>query len=423
MRPIPSHKIVELLEENWAEHFRVDFPILQRKVHDHPLIYLDNAATTQKPRQVIDALVRFYEQHNANVHRGVYTLSEEASQLYEEAREKVATFIQASSARSIVFTRGTTEAINLVAHAWLRPRLQSGDQILVTSMEHHSNLVPWQMAAQHKGARLRYVPLTPQGTLDLDILERSINPSTRMLAICHVSNVLGTRNPLENIIEIAHNRQIPVLVDAAQSAARIKLDVTALDCDFLAFSSHKMYGPTGIGVLYSKPHYLDEMEPIMGGGGMIRQVGDEQSNWADFPMKFEAGTPPLAEAIGLAAAIDYLDAVGMENIEQHEQDLMSYALALLQQTPDVTIYPPLDCNQKTGVLSFNIADVHPHDVAQVLDFEGVAVRAGHHCAQPLMRALGVPATVRLSFSLYNLRSDVDLLVEGLRTVRDIFLNE
>ncbi len=420
MRTTFSQKMEELTRENWVERIRFDFPILQRKVNDNPLAYLDNAATTQKPRQVIEALVRFYEQHNANVHRGVHTLSEEASQLYEDAREKVAAFIRAPSARSIVFTRGTTEAINLVAHSWLRPRLQPGDQILVTRMEHHSNLVPWQMAARQRGASIRYIPLTPEGILDPEVLERSMNPRTRMLAFCHISNVLGTRNPLEDIIKTAHGHQIPVLVDAAQSVAHCPVDVAAYDCDFLAFSSHKMYGPTGIGVLYGKPHYLEEMEPLTSGGGMIRQVGDEQSTWADFPAKFEAGTPPLAEAVGLAAAIDYLHTIGMDRIELHERELMAYALALLQQTPDVTIYPPLDCNQKTAVLSFNIGDAHPHDVAQILDFEGVAVRAGHHCAQPLMRALGVQATIRLSFSLYNLSSEIDQLAQGLRKVREIF---
>ena len=420
MRTTFSQKMEELTRQNWVKRIRFDFPILQRKVNDNPLAYLDNAATTQKPRQVIEALVRFYEQHNANVHRGVHTLSEEASQLYEDAREKVAAFIRAPSARSIVFTRGTTEAINLVAHSWLRPRLQPGDQILVTRMEHHSNLVPWQMAARQRGASIRYIPLTPEGILDPEVLERSMNPRTRMLAFCHISNVLGTRNPLEDIIKTAHGHQIPVLVDAAQSVAHCPVDVAAYDCDFLAFSSHKMYGPTGIGVLYGKPHYLEEMEPLTSGGGMIRQVGDEQSTWADFPAKFEAGTPPLAEAVGLAAAIDYLHTIGMDRIELHERELMAYALALLQQTPDVTIYPPLDCNQKTAVLSFNIGDAHPHDVAQILDFEGVAVRAGHHCAQPLMRALGVQATIRLSFSLYNLSSEIDQLAQGLRKVREIF---
>ncbi len=420
MRTTFSQKMEELTRENWVKRIRFDFPILQRRVNDNPLAYLDNAATTQKPRQVIEALVRFYEQHNANVHRGVHTLSEEASQLYEDSREKVAAFIRAPSARSIVFTRGTTEAINLVAHSWLRPRLQPGDQILVSRMEHHSNLVPWQMVARQRGARIRYIPLTPEGTLDPDVLERSMNPRTRMLAFCHISNVLGTRNPLEDIIKTAHGHQIPVLVDAAQSVAHCPVDVAAYDCDFLAFSSHKMYGPTGIGVLYGKPHYLEEMEPLTSGGGMIRQVGDEQSTWADFPAKFEAGTPPLAEAVGLAAAIDYLHTIGMDRIELHERELMAYALALLQQTPDVTIYPPLDCNQKTAVLSFNIGDAHPHDVAQILDFEGVAVRAGHHCAQPLMRALGVQATIRLSFSLYNLSSEIDQLAQGLRKVREIF---
>lgn len=420
MSTTPFPKISPSPEENWLEQLRADFPILRRKVNDVPLVYLDNAATTQKPRQVIEALVRFYEQSNANVHRGIYTLSEESSQLYEEAREKVATFIQAPSARSIVFTRGTTESINLVAHSWLKPRLRSGDEILVNELEHHSNLIPWQMAAQAKGAKLRYIPLTDEGNLDLEALEKSITPKTRMLAVCSISNVLGTVTPLEKIIEIAHKQGVPVTVDAAQSVARQAMDMTRLDCEFLAFSSHKMYGPTGIGVLYGKPQYFEEMEPMMGGGGMIEQVHAEHSSWADYPAKFEAGTPAIAEAVGLSAAIDCLNDWGLDRIQKHEHELLAYALATLKQIPDVTVYPPLDINQKAGVVSFNIGDVHPHDVAQILDLDGVAVRAGHHCAQPLMRHLGVQATVRMSFGLYNQRAEIDQLVLSLEKVRKIF---
>lgn len=417
---LPKNEISSF-QENWVSQARADFPILQRPIHGNPLAYLDNAATTQKPKQVIDTLVQFYEQSNANVHRGIYALSEEASKLYEEAREKVAAFIRAPSQRAIVFTSGTTEAVNLVAHSWLKPRLQEGDQILVTELEHHSNVVPWQMVAQATKAQIQRIPLTEEGTLDLAILESRLRAKTaKMLALCHISNVLGTLNPLARIIAMAHTHQVPVLVDAAQSVARHAINVAHLDCDFFAFSAHKMYGPTGLGVLYSKPEYLQEMEPLFGGGGMIQQVYDDHSSWADYPAKFEAGTPPIAEAVGLSAAIDYINSLGIERIAQHEHELMAYALAVLKQTPDVTVYGPLDLSQKAGVLSFNLANVHPHDVAQILDLEGVAVRAGHHCAQPLMRRLQTQATVRLSVSLYNQTSEIDQLVQGLEKARELF---
>ncbi|MBF0276804.1 MAG: cysteine desulfurase [SAR324 cluster bacterium] len=404
----------------WLEKLRSDFPILQRKINSGSLVYLDSAATTQKPRQVIEALSRFYEQNNANVHRGIYTLSEEASQLYEDAREKVSAFVHAPSPRTIVFTRGTTESINLVAHSWLKPRLRRGDEILVNALEHHSNLVPWQMAAKEKNAKLRYVPLTEEGILDLEALENSITDKTRILTVCSISNVLGTVTPLKKIIEIAHNQGVPVLVDAAQAVARHPINVETLECDFLAFSSHKMYGPTGIGVLFAKPEYLETMEPMMGGGGMIERVHPDTSTWAEYPAKFEAGTPAIAEAVGLSAAVDCLNQWGMDRIQQHEHDLMVYALSALNQTPDLTVFPPLDCHQKAGVLSFNMSDVHPHDVAQILDLDGIAVRAGHHCAQPLMKHLGVQATVRMSFGSYNSREDIDQLVFSLEKVRKIF---
>lgn len=412
------------MDESWVAQARLDFPILQRPSHEAPLAYLDNAATTQKPKQVIEALVHFYENSNANVHRGIYALSEEASRLYEEAREKVAAFIQAPCSRSIVFTRGTTEAINLVAHSWLKPRLQAGDEILLTALEHHSNVVPWQMVAQATGAKTQMLPLNEEGTLDLQMLAAHLKKkSTKMLALCHISNVLGTVNPLEKIVALAHEHHVPVLVDAAQSVARQAVNVEALNCDFFAFSAHKMYGPTGIGVLYGKPEHLEVMEPWMGGGGMIQQVGDEHSTWAESPAKFEAGTPPIAEAVGLSAAIDYLAVMGMERIARHEHNLLAHALALFKQIPDVEIHPPLEMTHKAGVLSFNLAEVHPHDVAQILDLEGVAVRAGHHCAQPLMRHLNTPATVRLSVSLYNQMADIDRLVQGLEKVRELFLEE
>ena len=424
MSALLPKSIVKPAHADWVQQARMDFPILQKPLHEAPLAYLDNAATTQKPKPVIEALVRFYEHSNANVHRGIYALSEESSRLYEEARDKVAAFIQAPCSRSIVFTRGTTESINLVAHSWLKPRLQAGDEILVTELEHHSNLVPWQIVAQERGATVTMLPLTEQGTLDWSLLEVHLKEKRpKILALCHISNVLGTLNPLEKIIGLAHEHQVPVLVDGAQSVARHMVDVQALDCDFFAFSAHKMYGPTGIGVLYGKPRYLEAMTPWMGGGGMIQEVWENDSTWADYPAKFEAGTPPIAEAVGLSVAIDYLHALGIERIAQHEHHLLAYALATLKQTPDVQIYPPLEMAHKVGVLSFNLADVHPHDVAQILDLEGVAVRAGHHCAQPLMRRLKTQATVRLSLSLYNQTSDIDQLVQGLEKVRELFLSD
>ncbi len=400
---------------------RQDFPILARTSNGHPLAYLDNAATTQKPRTVLDTLTRFYETSNANIHRGVYALSEQASELYEQARVRVTQFLNAPDPREIIFTRGTTEAINLVAQSWARPRLQSGDRLLLTEMEHHSNLVPWQLAAQATGAKLDYVAVTPAGHLDLDQLASQLAQSPKLLAITLVSNVLGTINPLREIIATAHDHGVPVLVDAAQAAGRIPVDVQELDCDFLAFSGHKIYGPTGIGVLYAKSKHLDAMEPWQGGGGMIAKVEREYSTWGEVPAKFEAGTPPIAEAVGLHAALDYVERWGVAEIREHERTLTDLALGRLLEEPEVTVFGPHHPTERTGLVSFALAGVHPHDVAQVLDESGIAVRAGHHCAQVLHERLGVGATVRMSFGVYNTVSEIHRAVDALAEVRRLFL--
>ena len=400
---------------------RQDFPILARTSNGHPLAYLDNAATTQKPRTVLDTLTRFYETSNANIHRGVYALSEQASELYEQARVRVTQFLNAPDPREIIFTRGTTEAINLVAQSWARPRLQSGDRLLLTEMEHHSNLVPWQLAAQATGAKLDYVAVTPAGHLDLDQLASQLAQSPKLLAITLVSNVLGTINPLREIIAMAHDHGVPVLVDAAQAAGRIPVDVQELDCDFLAFSGHKIYGPTGIGVLYAKAKHLDAMEPWQGGGGMIAKVEREYSTWGEVPAKFEAGTPPIAEAVGLHAALDYVERWGVAEIREHERTLTDLALGRLLEEPGVTVFGPHHPTERTGLVSFALAGVHPHDVAQVLDESGIAVRAGHHCAQVLHERLGVGATVRMSFGVYNTVSEIHRAVDALAEVRRLFL--
>jgi cysteine desulfurase/selenocysteine lyase len=400
---------------------RQDFPILARTSNGHPLAYLDNAATTQKPRTVLDTLTRFYETSNANIHRGVYALSEQASELYEQARVRVTQFLNAPDPRQIIFTRGTTEAINLVAQSWARPRLQSGDRLLLTEMEHHSNLVPWQLAVQATGAKLDYVAVTPAGHLDLDQLASQLTQSPKLLAITLVSNVLGTINPLREIIATAHDHGVPVLVDAAQAAGRIPVDVQELDCDFLAFSGHKIYGPTGIGVLYAKSKHLDAMEPWQGGGGMIAKVEREYSTWGEVPAKFEAGTPPIAEAVGLHAALDYVERWGVAEIQEHERTLTDLALGRLLEEPEVTVFGPHHPTERTGLVSFALAGVHPHDVAQVLDESGIAVRAGHHCAQVLHERLGVGATVRMSFGVYNTVSEIHRAVDALAEVRRLFL--
>jgi cysteine desulfurase / selenocysteine lyase len=399
---------------------RADFPILQRMVNGHPLIYLDNAATTQKPRQVIDALVDYYTRINANVHRGVHTLSVEATDAYEASRERVARFIGAADSDEIVFVRNTTEALNLVAVSWGRANLGPGDEILATVLEHHSNLIPWQRVAQDTGARLRLIRLTDDGTIDLDDYRRLLGPRTRVVAMAHASNVLGTISDLGEIAELAHGVGALVVADGAQSVPHLAIDVTTLGADFLAFSGHKMLGPTGIGVLWGRRELLEAMPPFLGGGGMIREVWDDRATWAPLPEKFEAGTPNIADSIAFGAALDYLDALGMSNVRAHEIEVTGYALERLASVPDVAVYGPADPRTRTGVVSFNLEGVHPHDVGTVLDEAGIAVRAGHHCCQPLHRQLDLAATLRASFYVYNSVDEVDALVDALATARRMY---
>ncbi len=399
---------------------RNDFPILSRIVHGKPLVYLDSTASSQKPRAVIDAMSVYYETYNANVHRGVYEISEEATAAMEKARVKVARFINARHSKQIIFTRNTTESINLVAYSWGNANITAGDLIILTEMEHHSNLVPWQLLTQRTGARLEFIPITDDGLLRLDVYEQLLQQHPKLVAFTHMSNVLGTINPVSEMIAQAQASGAIALIDAAQSVPHLPVDVQALDADFLCFSGHKMVGPTGIGVLYGKRHLLEAMPPFMGGGDMIRTVGLRQSTWNDLPWKFEAGTPAIAEAIGLGAAVDYLKALGMENVLQHEQELTQYAMQQLQAVPGLTIYGP-KAEQRGGVISFTLGDIHPHDLASILDQEaGVAVRAGHHCAQPLMERLGLSATARASFYIYTLQEEVDALVQGLYRAIQIF---
>jgi cysteine desulfurase/selenocysteine lyase len=397
---------------------KLEFPILHQEINGHPLIYLDNAATTQKPRSVIEAVKRYYEWDNANVHRGVHTLGSRATDAYEGAREKVAKFLHAASSREIIFTRGTTTALNLVASGYARQKLQEGDEIVITPMEHHSNLIPWQQAAKATGATLKYIPLQPDGTITLEDVESTITDRTRIVAITYVSNVLGTINPIAKIAQIAHRKGAIIVVDGAQSTPHLKVDVQALDVDFYAFSGHKMCGPTGIGALYGKAKLLEDMEPIEFGGEMIDFVELHDSTWKELPWKFEGGTPMIAGAVGLGAAIDFLEQVGLENIDQHERKLTRYAMDSLSAIEGLTIYGPRE--ERAGLVTFNLGDVHPHDVATVLDTEGIAIRAGHHCCQPLMRWLQVSATARASFYLYNNEQDVDRLVEALVKTKEFF---
>ena len=403
-----------------VQRIREDFPILERQVYGKPLVYLDNAATSQKPRQVIDALVDYYENYNANIHRAVHCLGEEATAAYEEARAKVAKFINAPSPESIIFTRNTTEAINLVAYTWGRANVREGDEILLTQMEHHSNLIPWQRLAAEKGASVRYIELTDSQTLALDGLENLFDARTRIAAMPHVSNSLGTINPVEKIAAEARRNGTLFLVDGAQGAPHLPVDVQAIGCDFYAFSAHKMLGPTGVGVLYGRPELLEEMEPFLGGGEMIRKVTYEGATWNDLPWKFEAGTPNIADVIAFGAAIDYLDHLGMENVREHEVEITDYALTRLSQLEGIVMYGPPDPRKRGGVVSFNFGDLHPHDIGTVLDHHGVAIRAGHHCTQPLMRTLGVSGTARASFYVYNTPEEVDVLVEALEATRDFF---
>ena len=403
-----------------VERVRADFPILQRTVNGRRLIYLDNAATTQKPRQVIDALVDFYTNTNANVHRGVHTLSVEATDAYEAARERVARFLGAEYPEEIVWVRNTTEALNLVAVSWGRANLTAGDEILATTLEHHSNLVPWQRVAQDTGARIKLIRLTPDGTLDLDDYRRLLGPRTRVVAVAHASNVLGTISDLGAISELAHGVGAIVVADGAQSVPNVPTDVTTLGPDFLAFSGHKMLGPTGIGGLWGRRELLEEMPPFLGGGGMIREVFEDRATWAPLPEKFDAGTPNVADAIALGVAVDYLDNLGMQNVRDHEVEVAGYALERLASIPDVAVYGPRDPRARTGVVSFNLEGVHPHDAGTVLDEAGIAVRAGHHCCQPLHRYLDVAATLRASFYIYNSVDEVDALADALATARRLY---
>lgn len=401
-----------------AQFLRGDFPILERTIDGCPLVYLDNAATTQKPQAVLDVLQSYYEQSNANVHRGVHHLSSEATRLFEQARNKVARFLHAASSREIIFTRGTTEAINLVAQSYGRARLQAGDEILISWMEHHSNIVPWQMVCQQTGAVLKVVPINDQGELILEEYQRLLSPRTKIVAVTHVSNALGTINPIEEMIALAHRQDTPVLVDGAQSVPHMPVNVRQLGCDFFAFSGHKAYGPTGIGVLYGKQELLEAMPPYQGGGDMISSVTFAQTTYNELPFKFEAGTPDIAGAIGLGAAIDYLQRVGLDNIAAHEADLLEYGHQALASVPGLTFIGT--ARRKAGVISFVLDGIHPHDIATILDGQGIAVRAGHHCAQPVMDRFDVAATSRASFALYNTRAEIDALVQGLIQVREVF---
>ena len=403
-----------------AADIRKDFPILSRLVHGKPLVYLDSTASSQKPYKVIEAMSAYYETTHANVHRGVYEISEEATAQMERARVKVARFINARQSKQIIFTRNTTESINLVAYSWGNTNISAGDLIVLTEMEHHSNLVPWQLLARRTGARLEFVPVTDDGLLRLDIYEQLLQQQPKLVAFTHMSNVLGTINPAQQMVAQAHAAGAIVLLDAAQSVPHLPVDVQTLNADFVCFSSHKMLGPTGIGVLYGKRDLLEAMPPFMGGGDMIRTVGLRESTWNDLPWKFEAGTPSIAEAIGLGAAVDYLNSLGMENVQQHEQDITAYAMTQLQTIPGLTIYGP-ETSQRGGVISFTLGDIHPHDLASILDQEaGVAVRAGHHCAQPLMERYGLAATARASFYVYTIPEDIDMLVQGLHKALQIF---
>ncbi len=400
---------------------RNDFPILNRKVNGVPLVYLDNAATSQKPASVIRALVDYYEGYNANVHRGAHTLAVEATVAYEEAREKVARFINAPSPENIVFVRNTTEAINLVALAWAMQRVGEGDRIVATEMEHHSNLVPWQHVARTKGATLDLMAVGADYTLDLSDLDALLTPNAKLVALTHVSNVLGTITPVEQVCAAAHSAGARVLVDGAQSVPHMPVDVQRIGCDFLAFSGHKMLGPTGIGALYVAPDALGELEPFLRGGEMVLEVTYEKASWAPPPMKFEAGTPNIADAIALGAAVDYLNGIGMENVREHEIAITRYALERFKELEEAETYGPTNLDVRGGVASFYLGDVHPHDISQVLDSRGVAIRAGHHCAMPLVRSkLNVPATARASFYLYNTEEEVDMLIEGLKRTLEYF---
>lgn len=402
------------------ERIRQDFPILFQEVNDEPLVYLDNAATTQKPKQVLATMTHYYSANNANVHRGVHTLAERATHDYEAAREKVRRFLNAQETAEILFTRGTTTSLNWVAQSYGDAFVKAGDEIVISYMEHHSNIIPWQQLAKRTGATLKYIELTEEGFLDLEHATSIITEKTKIVSVAHASNVLGVINPIQELATIVHEKGGILVVDGAQSAPHIKIDVQSLDCDFFAFSGHKMCATTGTGVLYGKRKWLEQMEPVEFGGEMIDFVGLQDSTWKELPWKFEAGTPNIAGVIALGAAIDYLESIGLAGIHQYEEELVGYVLPKLQAIGGLTIYGPKDPTQRTGVISFNLENLHPHDVATALDMEGVAVRAGHHCAQPLLKYLGVAATARASFYMYNTKADADRFVQAILATKEFF---
>ena len=397
-----------------VKKIREDFPILSRQVYGKPLVYLDNAATSQKPRSVIQTLVDYYEGYNANVHRGIHALSMEATDRFEEARQKVADFIKAETTESIIWTRNTTEAINLVANTWATDQIKAGDEIVLTQMEHHSNLVPWQKVAREKGAVLRFLPLAEDGSLNLEDVDSIITPRTRLLSLAHMSNSLGTINPVKELAAKARAVGAAVLIDGAQSVPHLPVDVNDIDCDFLAFSGHKMLGPTGVGVLYVKRDVLEQMEPFLRGGEMVLEVSYDDATWNYLPMRFEAGTPNIADAIAMGAAVDYLETLGMDNVREHEVQLTQHALEAFKELEELDVFGPPDPNVRGGIVSFHSDDVHPHDIGTVLDRQGIAIRTGHHCTMPLMGILRVVATARASFYIYNTEEEVDLLVDGIK---------
>ncbi len=397
---------------------REDFPILERVIRGKPLVYLDSAATTQKPRAVLDTLARFYDHSNANIHRGVYVLSEEATAAYDQARDKVRAFFNARATREVIFTRNSTEGINLVAQSFGRQQIGPGDEILITHMEHHSNIVPWQMLCEQTHARLKVVPIDDHGELQMDEFEKMIGPKTKLVSVVHLSNSLGTINPVERIIELAHKQGALVLIDGSQAAYHMPVDVQALDCDFYVATGHKLYGPTGIGVLYGREELLESMPPFLGGGDMIRSVTFEKTTYADLPHKFEAGTPNVAGAVGLGAALDYITGIGFDRIQPHERDLLEYGTAVLSEVPGLRLIGT--AANKASVLAFVLKGAHPHDIGTIVDTEGVSIRTGHHCTQPVMDRFGVPATARASVAMYNTRAELDHLVSALHRVREMF---
>lgn len=414
---LASEKATKALQFDFRS-IREDFPILNQLVHGKPLVYLDNAATSQKPTAVIDAMTNYYSTDNSNIHRGVHILSERATQQYEEARVKVQSFINAAQSKEIIFVRGTTEAINLVANSYGRANVKSGDEILITAMEHHSNIVPWQILCEEKGARLRVAPINDDGELIVEDFEKLLNERTKLVSLVHVSNALGTINSVPGIVEIAHHHNVPVMIDGAQAAPHMKIDVQELDCDFYAFSGHKVYGPTGIGALYGKASFLDAMPPFQGGGDMIASVTFEKTTYNTLPYKFEAGTPNIAGTIGLGAAIDYVNQIGLERIGNYEQELLAYGTGELSQISGLRLIGT--AREKAGVLSFILEGIHPHDVGTILDREGIAIRTGHHCAMPVMERFGVAATARASLAFYNTREEIDALVAGIHKVKEVF---